>query len=294
MGDKEQEAIQRIRLASEMSLHYYGLPLVFTDSGGKDSAVCLTLARRSGVPFEVMHNHTTADAPETVYFVREQFKRLESEGIKCTINMPIYKGEPVTMWNLIPQKLMPPTRAIRYCCSIFKERAAAGRFIATGIRWAESVKRKSNRGIYEMLANNPTKRVILNNDNDDHRRLLFETCTLKAKRVCNPIIDWSDMDVWDFIESEKIPVNALYQYGFKRVGCIGCPMAGKTRQMEFRRYPTYKKAYINSFDRMLKERIKRGKSNYSWVTGEDVFHWWMELDVLPGQILFEEYEYGTD
>ena len=113
--DKEQTAIERLKAASDMSLRYYESPLVITDSGGKDSSVCTALAERAGIPFEVMHNHTTADAPETVYFVREKLHRLENKGIKCQINHPVYKGRSTSMWNLIPQKLMPPTRLVRYC-----------------------------------------------------------------------------------------------------------------------------------------------------------------------------------
>lgn len=75
--DLEKTAIERIRTASQMSLQHYGLPLVVTDSGGKDSAVCRELVRRSGVPFELMHNLTTADAPQTIYYVREQFQKAE-------------------------------------------------------------------------------------------------------------------------------------------------------------------------------------------------------------------------
>lgn len=129
------------------------------------------------------------------------------------------------------------------------------------------------------------------NDNDE-KRMDFENCSLKAKRVCNPIIDWSDKDVWDYIESEHITTNPLYQCGFTRVGCIGCPMAGKHgREREFLRYPTYKIAYIRAFDRMIKERRRRGKVQGTWgigTTGIDVFNWWMEYDVLVGQMMFED------
>ena len=121
MADLEHIAIERLQAASGMSLQYYGLPLVITDSGGKDSQVCKELALRAGIPFEIMHNHTTADAPETVRFVRSEKKRFEELGINYTINMPTYKGKRTSMWNLIPQKLMPPTRIVRYCCSILKE-----------------------------------------------------------------------------------------------------------------------------------------------------------------------------
>lgn len=68
--------------------------------------------------------------------------------------------------------------------------------------------------------------IILNNDNDDTRRL-FESCLSRGKHVCNPIVDWSDQQVWEYIQAEKIPMNPLYEMGFHWVGCVGCPMAGK-------------------------------------------------------------------
>lgn len=290
MTDKEQKAIARLQEAAFYSERLYnGAPLIVTTSGGKDSDVCLTLAQRAGIRFEVMHSHTTADAPETVYHVRETFRGLEEQGIKCTVNMPRYKGQPVTMWSLIPQKLMPPTRVVRYCCDILKERGGAGRMITTGVRWAESTKRQKNRAALETISKKKENRILLN-DNDDRR--LFETCTLKAKRICNPIIDWTDCDVWDYIEAEHIQTNPLYQCGFHRVGCIGCPMARlKERYRDFARFPAYQRAYIRAFEKMLEERYRRGGMIGSWrpgVTGADVFHWWMEDGVLPGQVSFDE------
>lgn len=157
--------------------------------------------------------------------------------------------------------------------------------ITTGVRWAESAARKKNRGIYEA-----GRDLILSNDNDDKRKL-FENCAIKAKRICNPIIDWTDEDVWDYIRSEHVKTNPLYQCGFSRVGCIGCPLARKkTRSFEFARYPKYQKMYIRAFERMLEERERRGKMDGTWrigTTGMDVFHWWMEDGVLPGQVEIE-------
>lgn len=295
MMDLEHLAIERLKAASEMSLQHYGQPLIITDSGGKDSSVVKELALRSGTPFEIMHNHTTADAPETVRFVRQEAKRFEDLGIKYTINMPMYKGKRTSMWSLIPQKLIPPTRLVRYCCAVLKETGGAGRFIATGVRWEESDNREKNRGIYEALHSNREKKIILNNDNDD-RRMLFENCRLKAKRVVNPIIDWKGDDVWDFLKSDTaFPVNPLYDEGWCRVGCVGCPLAKKHgREREFLRWSQYKQLYINAFDRMLEERKKMGKMDGSWregFAGVDIFNWWMEYDILPGQIdLFDESE----
>ena len=225
MVDKEKMAIARLQDAARLSEHRYKMPLMVTYSGGKDSQVLVALAERAGINFEVVNSHTTADAPETVYFIRKQFYEMEQRGIKCSIVMPRYKDKPVSMWTLIPQKLMPPTRTVRYCCDILKENTGRNRFIATGVRWAESTRRKNNRGIMELMNCDKEKRIILMGDNDEKRQL-FETCNLKGKMTVNPIVDWLDSDVWDYTHSEHLPINPLYCEGWRRVGCVGCPMAG--------------------------------------------------------------------
>ena len=288
MTDLEQTAIERLKAASDMSLRLFEKPLVITYSGGKDSDVMLHLAEKSGIPFEVLHSLTTADAPETVRHVYDTFRRLEGKGVKCTVDKHVQPdGSRVTMWNLIQKKLMPPTRLMRYCCDALKEGGGKDRFIATGVRWAESTARK-RRGGLEVLTSKPQSKLILSNDNDEDRRL-FETCQLKGKRVVNPIIDWKDNEVLDYAAIEKIPMNPLYCEGFHRVGCVGCPMASKARTMEFTRYPRIKAAYIRAFDRMLEERRKRSLP-CQWQSGVDVFHWWMEDGVLPGQEVLGGFE----
>lgn len=288
MSDLEQTAIERLKAASDMSLRLFEKPLVITYSGRKDSDVLLHLARASGIPFEVLHSLTTADAPETVRHVYDTFRRLEEKGVKCDVDKHVQPdGSRVTMWNLIPRKLMPPTRLVRYCCAVLKEGGGKDRFIATGVRWAESTARK-RRGGLEVLTSKPQSKLILSNDNDEDRRL-FETCQLKGKRVVNSIIDWKDNEVLDYAAIEKIPMNPLYCEGFHRVGCVGCPMASKARTMEFARYPRIKAAYIRVFDRMLEERRKRSLP-CQWQSGVDVFHWWMEDGVLPGQEVLGGFE----
>lgn len=76
----EQTAIERLRMASDMSLRLYKQPLVITYSGGKDSDVLLHLAGKAGIPYEVLHSLTTADAPETVRHVKDTFRKLELGG----------------------------------------------------------------------------------------------------------------------------------------------------------------------------------------------------------------------
>lgn len=290
MDDLESVAIERLKMASHMSLKLFRQPLVITYSGGKDSDVLLHLAEISGMPFEVLHSLTTADAPETVRHVYDTFCCLEDKGIKCTVDKHVRQdGTRTTMWNLIPQKLIPPTRLARYCCAELKEGGGKGRFIATGVRWAESTARKKNRGRLEVLHRDRKKSLVLANDNDEDRRLL-ENCQLKGQRVVNPIIDWEEADVLDYAAAEKIEMNPLYCEGWKRVGCVGCPMASKQRYAEFARYPQFRAAYIRAFDKMLARRIAKGKDAHSWRSGVDVFHWWMEDGVLPGQEVLGGFE----
>ena len=279
--DLEKTSIFRLREGAEISKYYYNKPLMLCYSGGKDSDVILDLAIKSGIEFELQHSHTTADAPETVYYIRKKFKELENKGIKCIINMPRYQGISTSMWSLIPLKCMPPTRIMRYCCAILKETACANCAIVTGVRRAESVKRQS-RGILETYTSNKSKRIILNNDNDDKRKV-FEHCQLQGKTIVNPICDWSNDDVKEYIQQEHLTLNPLYSCGFSRVGCIGCPLAGKKRFIQFARYPKYRDLYIRAFDKMIQVRKQNGKVT-QWLSGIDVFHWWMEDGVLPGQL----------
>lgn len=139
--DKSVEVLQ---LAAEMSKAYYKQPLVLAYSGGKDSDVLLRVAMEclDKDDFEVINSHTSVDAPETVYHIRDVFKELNEQGIKATVHIPRDKdGKQITMWNLIPKKKMPPTRIVRYCCQVLKETSTPNRITAVGVRKSESVGR---------------------------------------------------------------------------------------------------------------------------------------------------------
>lgn len=118
--------------------------------------------------------------------------------------------------------------------------------------------------------------IILNDDNAPTRRMV-EHCYRTRKTMVNPIVDWTDEEVWGFLEYANAKVNPLYECGFKRIGCVGCPMAGrKQREKEFERYPGFKKMYIRAFDRMIEEAEKKGKQyRDDWSTGQKVFDWWI-------------------
>lgn len=292
LKELEEKAIMRLKLfePKEPVDPYY-----LAYSGGKDSDTILILAELAGVRFEAVHNLTTADAPETVYYVRSK------------PNVRIDKPE-ISMWELIPQKLMPPTRLIRYCCSELKERGGQGRVVVTGVRKAESKAREERTGSVQIIGKPQTTKklaeeigaeyrqskqggIILNNDNTEDRELV-EHCYMQSKVMVNPIYDWEDADVWEFLKYYGCKSNPLYECGFKRVGCIGCPMTNvKERWREFANYPKFKGNYIRAFDRMIQKRNERGLST-DWQNGKDVFRFWMEEDYK--QITFDDLAAGTE
>jgi phosphoadenosine phosphosulfate reductase len=120
--------------------------------------------------------------------------------------------------------------------------------------------------------------VVLNDDNDEARRAV-ETCYRTRKTLINPIIDWKDEDVWEFIKVEHLPYCELYDCGFKRLGCIGCPMgAGKGQARDFAAYPKYKENYLKAFQRMIDVNHERGRRQDQG-TPEKVMAWWTEGQV---------------
>lgn len=139
MENKEQHAIEMLVMLCQNS------GCVISDSGGKDSSVIKHIARKAhekyNMSYSIQHNHTTVDAPETVYFVRDEKKKYEAEGIKYDILYPRR-----TMWQLIVDHCTPPTRLIRYCCADLKEYSGHGEKLVTGVRKAESKNRKDNQG----------------------------------------------------------------------------------------------------------------------------------------------------
>lgn len=278
--EKEKNAISRLK-AFEPETEPYHLCY----SGGKDSDVIRILAQIAGVKHEIHHNLTSVDAPETVRYVKTI--------PEVIIDIPHDKnGKRVSMWSLIVKKGLPPTRIMRYCCAELKEKGGKGRMLITGVRSAESVKRAKKAGMIKIIGKPKTVQkiaenfgadyeisqaggLVMNMDNDPNRRLV-EHCYRTTTTMINPILDWSDSDVWEFLRYYGCRSNPLYYCGKKRVGCIGCPMVTSRKRVEdFERYPKYKNLYIKAFDRMIEANSDK---NYSWKTGQDVFDWWTGYD----------------
>ena len=116
---------------------------------------------------------------------------------------------------------------------------------------------------------------MLNDDNNEERRLA-EYCIRTGKALLNPIIDWEDEDVWEFLNGNGIRHCSLYDEGFKRLGCIGCPMGGgKKQRKEFERWPGFERLYRIAFERTITARKEAGLP-CNWETADDVMRWWLK------------------
>lgn len=262
--DMVEVSIERLK-AFEPPEGYY---LAF--SGGKDSVTVKALADMAGVKYDAYYNVTSVDPPELVQFVKT-FPDVH-------FDFPVDEnGRVKTMWNIIPNHNgVPPTRIIRYCCKELKESRGEGRFVITGVRKDESVRRANTRSGLELGKDKTTKRELLDPDNPTPE--MFYHCKQYYRKVLNPIIDWTTDEVWEFIKEYKVRYCCLYDEGYERLGCIGCPMATtRQRLWAFKRYPKYKENYIRAFNRMLE--LHPSKRN--WKTGEQVFEWWISEGKIP-------------
>lgn len=278
--NKVEAAIERLKCFEPEEGYYVAF------SGGKDSQCVYHLCQMAGVKFDAHYAVTSVDPPELVQFIKQYYPDAWEGREHHYVD-----GKPVTMWNLIPRKRLPPTQFQRYCCEWLKESTGEGRINVTGVRWDESVNRSKIHGIvtipkatkriktvtsgYASLVTQTARGgVILNDDNDEARRVV-EHCYRTSKTMVNPIVDWSDADVWEFLNSNGIPHCCLYDQGYKRLGCIGCPMSrsvGMKRDLE--RWPKYKEMYLRAFANMLKVR-KENSLPTEWETAEEVMTWWV-------------------
>ena len=238
--DKTAKAIERLRHFEPLNGYY----LAF--SGGKDSVVIKALADISGIKYDAHYSVTTIDPPELIYFIR----RHHPDVIWERPEVPFLSK--LETWGF-------PQRQRRWCCELYKENGGNNRCVVTGIRRAESYNRS--------------------------RRKIFEHCfsggyKSKNKTFVNPIIDWTDGDVWQFIRERELPYCSLYDEGWKRIGCLFCPMAGVMRKIEAERYPNYVRAFIRSFEKL---HATGRQSMARWANGEEMFWWWINEDRKPAE-----------
>jgi len=205
-------------------------------SGGKDSVVIHDLALKAGVKFDPHYNVSGIDPPELVKFIKANYPVMGYE-------KPLLTLEKGIMRNGMPR------RQSRWCCRVFKEHSGSGRFIITGIRAAESARRK-------------------------HRHFIEISRTDKTKTFLHVILAWRNDDVWEYIKLNRLPYCSLYDEGFKRLGCVLCPMITPwLTQIELERWPNianrWHRAAVEFFNTTTFPSISR------WSTAEEMWQCWL-------------------
>ena len=103
----------------------------------------------------------------------------------------------------------PPSRVMRWCCTIFKTGAIQ--------RKIKTMFRNKNKII--------TFYGIRRNESASRNKYERETEGSKITKqiTISPIIDWMDFDVWLYMLTTEIDFNYAYRLGYARVGCWCCP-----------------------------------------------------------------------
>lgn len=206
----------------------------------------LQLAKEAGVRYRAVHNLTTIDPPEVVYHVRAH------EDVVIDRPPRSFFAEAVRVGKF-------PTRTVRWCCTYLKEaRNVRGATLVMGVRAQESPRRAKQ----------------------------WKPVTAHVRTgsfAVNPILYWQEHHVWEFIHDRGIPYCRLYDEGFSRLGCIGCPNGRKCqKEQQFRRWPRYERLWKRLFETLWNNRSDwfGDKHFSSW---EEMWEWWVSDAPIPGE-----------
>lgn len=230
-------------------------------SGGKDSQALYHMMQLCGMPMHVYFSPTSIDPPENIRFIRTHYPEVEFVPLKENI------------FNLFKRMKVLPSMRIRYCCSHYKERGGEGKVVCTGVRKAESVRRSKRNEIevsgrkfsghmdeFEEWQEKKIRKKIKNLNQDqfsEAKESEVRCINGKDKILLNPIIEWSEQDVWSFLNDVvEVPHCELYDQGWTRIGCICCPMSSmKSTQRDIKRWPHVKDKWIRAIMDVRKESI---------------------------------------
>lgn len=257
LGQKIEHSIKLLRKAEKIALAYDttdGFYLAF--SGGKDSQALYHIAELAGVKFKAHFSPTSVDPPAVIRFIRQNYPDVEFEKLKQSI------------YSRAVEKSLLPTQNIRWCCADFKESAGAGKVTLIGIRKKESSRRAKRNEVemssrkfsgdmsgFEEYRKEKLRPSVANTDAIETESLTG-CITGKDSLLISPIIYWDENDVWEFLNKVvKVSHCELYDNGWKRLGCICCPMSSyKQKIKEVTLYPHVKENWIKAIMKIRKER----------------------------------------
>lgn len=239
---KVERAIKLIQSASEIAKNNGCPELEVAYSGGKDSDVILELTKMANVPYRAIYKNTTIDPSGTI----KHAKDVGAELIR-----------PKKSFFQLVQENGLPNRFSRFCCRLLKEYKVLD-YAIVGIRREESAKRAS-------------------------RYKEPEQCRVYSKkekvRQYMPILDWSAIDVEEFIKERDIKCAPIYydQEGKfhveQRLGCMCCVLASRGKRInQFKEKPNMVKAYVHALKKYFDTH--KGNKQYKSYNG-DVYAWFV-------------------
>lgn len=105
----------------------------------------------------------------------------------------------------------------------------------------------------------------------DDIRTSIQQCMLRSKLTVSPMYYWPDNVLWSFIRDRKMPYCNLYDEGFPRLGCVGCPQAREAgRRRDFERWPGFYRLYLHAAQRLIDDGRFSDKGS-----AEAVMEWWL-------------------
>lgn len=266
LRDKINRSVLIIKKMEPIALRYREYGFIGAFSGGKDSQVIRQLLNMAEVKHVMKYQWTTIDPPEVIHFIREQYPDV------------IIERPDETFWQLCYRHGLLPTQFKRFCCRELKESKDSHCVTITGVRAAESPKRKIRQEVEIQTRRRHPDYIRGTLDQFNMYRETHVDCIMgKDKLIVNPIIDWTEQDVWEFLHYMDLPSCELYDRGYNRVGCLFCPMASRrSLHMMEKDYPKYRQAFIRLIHRIREKRIQNGGYDiYKTLTDEEVFYAWL-------------------
>lgn len=229
-----------------------------TFSGGKDSQVLYHLVKMAGVRHRTHMSLTSVDPPEVIRFVKTQYPDVELIKPKMSI------------YDMAKKKYLLPTMRVRWCCAEFKEVGGVGKVALIGIRKEESARRSKRQEISTSIKGKRNEETF--DQWSEHEEKMVTCVGGRDKILVSPIIHWTERDVWEFLNTNGIPHCELYDQGYKRIGCICCPMSQlRQKRKEMERWPHVKRNWLKTTQWLIDNKY----INHNFTDAETGFRWWI-------------------
>jgi phosphoadenosine phosphosulfate reductase len=176
-------------------------PAVFASSLAAEDMVITDLILKAGLPIKIFSLETGRLHPETLA-VLDKVK--DTYGYEIALYRPHTEAVDAYVAQNGINAFYDSIEMRRECCRIRKVEPL-GRALAGNKAWVTGQRRAQS-----------TTRAELAIEEDDaaHGMTKF-----------NPLADWSEQDVWNYIRDNNVPYNALHDQGYPSIGCAPCTRA---------------------------------------------------------------------